>query len=290
MTVMPGAALFRINGLGTVWVNAEVPESLAAYVRPGNGVAAKTAAMPDVVFKGKVSAILPEVSTATRTLKARVELANPGGRLVPGMFATVDFAPRSAEATLLVPSEAVIRTGKRTLVIVARGGGTFAPLEVEAGGESNGETGIRKGLTEGQEVVTSAQFLIDSEASLRASANRLAGGTSPAAPAASAPQAPTHKGTGRIEAIDGGEMTLSHGPIASLQWPAMTMGFALADPALARGLGVGRTVEFEFHKSAAGEYRIVALRATADGGNAAGAAAPAHDHGTAQDAITGGKR
>src|SRR5262252_3098562 len=79
MTVMAGAPLFRLNGLSTVWVNAEIPEALSAQVRPGNPVEARTAALPDAVFKGKVSAILPEVNAATRTIKARIEIANPGG-------------------------------------------------------------------------------------------------------------------------------------------------------------------------------------------------------------------
>src|SRR5216110_2838179 len=82
MTVMAGAPLFRINGLSTIWLNAEVPENLAAMVRPGNPVEARATALPGVTLKGKVSAILPEVNPATRTLKARVELANPGNQLV----------------------------------------------------------------------------------------------------------------------------------------------------------------------------------------------------------------
>src|SRR5882672_8500852 len=115
MTVMSGAPLYRINGLRTVWVNAEVRENEAAEVKVGNAVEARAAALPGKVFKGKVSAILPEVNAATRTLKARVELANPGGELKPGMFATVNFAPAARKEALLVPSEAVIQTGKRSV-------------------------------------------------------------------------------------------------------------------------------------------------------------------------------
>jgi len=122
MTVMSGAPMFRINGLATVWVNAEVPESLAALVRPGNAVEARAAAFPGRTFKGKVSAILPEVNAATRTIKARVELANPGGQLVPGMFATVDFAAAASRQVVMVPTEAVIQTGKRTVVVLAQPG------------------------------------------------------------------------------------------------------------------------------------------------------------------------
>jgi Cu(I)/Ag(I) efflux system membrane fusion protein len=173
MTVMAGAPLFRLNGLSTIWVNAELPEAQAALVRPGNAVQARTPALPGVVFEGKVAAILPEVNPATRTIKARVELANPGGRLLPGMFATVNFAPGARKEVLLVPSEAVIQTGRRSVVIVAQGDGRFAPVEVETGLDSNGQTEIRKGLSAGQNVVVSGQFLVDSEASLKAAATRM---------------------------------------------------------------------------------------------------------------------
>ena len=173
MTVMAGAPLFRINGLSTIWVNAELPEAQAALVRPGNPVRARAPALPGMTFPGKVSAILPEVNPATRTIKARVELANPGGRLVPGMFATIDFAPAAHANVLLVPSEAVIQTGRRTVVMVAQGEGKFAPVDVAIGLESNGETEIRAGLAAGQKVVTSGQFLVDSEASLRGTMARI---------------------------------------------------------------------------------------------------------------------
>ena len=167
MTVAPGAPLFRINGLSTVWVNAEVPESLAAQVRPGSAVEARAPALGGAAFKGKVTAILPEVNPATRTLKMRVELANPVGALVPGMFATVMLKPAARVEMLQVPSEAVITTGKRSVVVVALGDGRFAPVDVEIGMEANGQTEIRKGLEAGQQVVVSGQFLIDSEASLK---------------------------------------------------------------------------------------------------------------------------
>src|SRR5262249_38083626 len=108
MTIMAGAPLFRINGLRTAWVNAEVPESSAAQVRAGNVVEGKTPALPGMVFKGKVGAILPEVNATTRTLKARIELANPSGQLVPGMFVTVSMSLAARQDLLLIPSEAVI--------------------------------------------------------------------------------------------------------------------------------------------------------------------------------------
>ena len=173
MTVAAGTPLFRINGLDTVWVNAEVPESLAAQVLPGNAVEARSPALAGTLFNGRVGAVLPEVNAATRTLKARIELANPSGRLLPGMFVAVNLAPAARKPVLLVPSEAVIQTGRRSVVVVALGEGKYASVEVATGLEADGRTEIRKGLEAGQKIVVSGQFLIDSEASLRASAGRM---------------------------------------------------------------------------------------------------------------------
>ncbi len=179
MTVMPGATLFRINGLGSVWANAEVPESQAALIRPGTKVQANSAAAPGTALRGTVQAIVPEVNAATRTLKARVELANPGNLLVPGMFVTMQFMDMRATKSLLIPTEAVIQTGKRMVVMLAEDKGRFRPAEVEIGIESNGQTEIKRGLQLGQRVVVSAQFLIDSEASLKGVEAHLNAGSKP---------------------------------------------------------------------------------------------------------------
>ena len=256
MTVMSGAPLFRINGLGTVWVHAEVPESQARLVRPGNPVEARTPALPGTVFKGRISAILPEVNPATRTLKARVELANPGGQLVPGMFTTVNFTPAARKEVLLVPTEAVIQTGKRSEVIVALGDGRFAPVDVETGVESSGQTEIRKGLEAGQKVVVSGQFLIDSEARLKATMTRM--GDAPAPEAAKTGGA-VHRGEGKVEKISKDEVTLSHGPIPSLQWGAMTMGFRIPGSGLPKDVATGDTVSFEFRQTQEGRFEITRI-------------------------------
>jgi Cu(I)/Ag(I) efflux system membrane fusion protein len=204
MTVMAGAPLFRINGLSTVWIDAEVPESLAAQLRPGTPIDARAPAVPGVEFKGKVNAILPEVNTATRTLKVRIELANPRSELVPGMFVTVNFTPAARKEMLLVPSEAVIQTGRRSVVVVAQGDGKFAPADVEVGLDSNGQTEIRKGLQAGQTVVVSGQFLVDSEANLKASTTRMSDMPVPDTSA----QAP---GTPPANAVDAGVGTKPQG-------------------------------------------------------------------------------
>ena len=265
MTVAVGTPMFRINGLGTVWVNAQVPEAAAAQVRPGTLVEARTPSSPGTALRGRVSAILPEVDPATRTLRARIELENPGERLLPGMFASVRFTPAAGTDTLLVPTEAVIRTGQRSVVMVALGEGKFAPVEIEAGSESGGQTEIRRGLEAGQKVVVSGQFLIDSEASLRGTATRLA--EPPQAPQAVQPgpaetAATRHRGEGKVESVDKDEIVLSHGPVPSLQWPPMTMGFKLPSSGLPGKFAVGDPVTFEFRQSAEGEYEIIDIART----------------------------
>ena len=260
MTVMAGASLFRINGLHTIWVNADVPENLSSLVRPGNAVEARTPSLPETVFKGKVSAILPEVNPATRTLKARVELANPGGRLVPGMFATVNFTPATRKDVLMVPTEAVIQTGKRSVVMVAQGDGKFLPVDVEIGTEANGQTEIRKGLEAGQKVVVSGQFLIDSEASLKGTATRM---SEMPAPEAGKAAGPTHRGEGKVESIGKDEITLSHGPIPTLQWGEMTMGFKPPESGLPRNVAVGDRVVFEIRQTKDGMFQITTISPTA---------------------------
>jgi Cu(I)/Ag(I) efflux system membrane fusion protein len=251
MTVMPGAPLFKINGLGTVWVNSEVPESMASHVRPGTAVEVRTSAFPGTTFKGRVSAILPEVNMATRTLKARIEVANPGAKLVPGMFATVDLSPAAHREVLAVPSEAVIQTGKRSVVMVAQGEGKFAPVEVEIGMDSNGQTEIRKGLEAGQKVVVSGQFLIDSEANLKATATRMADTALAAAPQ-------THHAVGVVESVARGEITISHGAIPALEWPAMTMTFALA-PGVPAQVVAGDKVAFDIRPKTDGTFEVAKL-------------------------------
>jgi membrane fusion protein, copper/silver efflux system len=243
MTVTAGAPLFRLNGTGTVWAHAEVPESQAALLRPGAKVRATSPALPGSALEGRVQALLPEVSAVTRTLKARVELPNAGARLVPGMFVQMQFMDTRAGTMLLVPTEAVIQTGRRTVVMLAEDQGRFRPAEIQVGLESGGQTEVKSGLQAGQRVVVSSQFLIDSEASLKGVEARLNNQPAPAAQST----APRHNGEGRIEALDRDSVTLSHGPIPSLGMGAMTMSFKLPPArALPRGLAVGDRVDFEF--------------------------------------------
>jgi Cu(I)/Ag(I) efflux system membrane fusion protein len=255
MTVMSGSTLFRINGTGTVWANAEVPESQAALLRPGVKVQARTPAAPGETFDARVQALLPEVSPTTRTRKVRLELANRGGRLVPGMFVQMQFMDMRADKVLLVPTEAVIQTGRRTVVLLAEDSGRFRPVDVEIGVESGGQTEVKRGLQAGQRVVVSSQFLIDSEASLKGVEARLNAEPKPEGSGG----APRHHGEAQIERIGRDAITLSHGPIASLQWGAMTMDFKHPEAGLPAGLKTGDRVRFEFTMGTDGLPQLTAV-------------------------------
>ena len=247
MSVAPGMTLARINGLGTVWLEVALPEALAAAIGPGQPVQARFAALPGEVLHGKVAAVLPEANRDTRTLRLRIELPNPGQRLKAGMFAQVSLGGAQREM-LVVPAEAVIRTGRRALVYVAEEAGRYRPVAVEIGEQVDEWIVIRSGLVADQQVVASGQFLIDSEASLQGVTARAAA-TSTAEP---------YRTTGVVVEIEGNRITLDHAPVPALRWPAMTMPFSLADAALARGLKKGEAVSFSFDKQGE-DYRITAI-------------------------------
>jgi len=176
-TIMAGTPLLRINGLDTVWINAAIPEAQIGRVTPSSPVEARFPAFPGERFAGHIEALLPDVDAATRTLLARIVLENPGHRLAPGMFAQVEIAASTANAAgVLVPTDAVIATGLRQVVIVDNGQGKFRAQEVRIGDEANGKTQVLDGIADGETVVLSGQFLIDSEASLSGTLARLQDG------------------------------------------------------------------------------------------------------------------
>jgi membrane fusion protein, copper/silver efflux system len=237
MTVSAGMSLARINGLGTVWLEAAVPEAQSGTTQTGQAAEVKLAAFPGETLKARVVSILPETNRESRTVRVRLEMANPGQRLKAGMTGQVSLKGPVAEA-LLVPSEAVIRTGKRAVVYVVDGPGKFHPVEVQIGAEIDDKLTILGGLAAGQQVVASSQFLIDSEASLK--------GVLPTMGATATSGPFTVKGV--IQQLSATEMTLAHEAVPELQWPAMTMGFKLADRRLAQAAKPGQTVRFTFQK------------------------------------------
>ena len=173
MAIQPGMELLHLADLSVLWLRAEVYEHQLPFLGVGSRAKVSFEYQPGEAFSGRVRFIEPEVSPKTRTVRLTLEVPNPSGRLRVGMFATVDFAPMVSPAALVIPSQAVIRSGDRNIAVLALGGGRFAPVEVTLGNESDGLVEIIDGLAEGDEIVVSSQFLIDSESNLRAAISSL---------------------------------------------------------------------------------------------------------------------
>lgn len=264
--LMAGSSLIQISDLSQVWMIAEVPERDAARLKPGIAADVQLQSLPGEVFKGKVGYLYPMLNDTSRTLQVRIELPNKGNRLRPGMYANVEFTGQTHEA-LSVPTESIIATGKRKVVIVKEANG-YRPVEIKTGQESDSNTEILSGLAEGEQVVVSGQFLIDSEASLSGVLARLSqqdkamgndvdqdkGKTNDMGMSKdkSMPSEKTPKGRGKVIDVDvkSNHVMLNHEPIAELGWPAMTMGFKVKDGNQLRNLKAGDEVEFDLKAAA----------------------------------------
>ena len=183
----PGERIYRLANLSSVWVLTQIYESDLPFVRQGQDVSVRTTYGTERTFAGKVDLLLPQVEEQTRTVAARLVLENTDGFLRPGMFVDVRFASQLADAAVLVPDVAVLRSGERNTVFVALEGGSFEPREVKLGARSEGNFyEVLNGLNQGERVVTSGQFMLDSESQLREAIAKMLrgeGGGAPAAPA-----------------------------------------------------------------------------------------------------------
>ncbi len=235
--VTPAQPLFELARLDPVWVVIDYPQSQASLLRVGSRVTATTGSWPGSVFQGSVRELLPDLEATTRTLKARVVLNNPQHQLKPGMYLNVQLAEaHQARAVLTIPEEALIATGSSNRVLIADGEGHFRPVEAIVGRTQNGLVEIKSGLKEGQKVVTSGQFLIDSEASLRSALPQMAGED---------PQEKSYTTQGVIKAVTDGAVTIAHQPVPALKWPAMIMDFAIT-PQQQGQMRPGESVMFSF--------------------------------------------
>ncbi|MEZ5318355.1 MAG: efflux RND transporter periplasmic adaptor subunit [Vicinamibacterales bacterium] len=191
MFVKAGMNLYKVANLSTVWAEAEVFEGQAPWLQVGQRASLELPYQPGRTYAGRVRYIYPFLSNKTRTLRVSIELPNPGLELRADMYADVTLAVPSARQVLVVPAEAVIRSGRRDVVVIALGGGRFQVREVELGVSGDGVMAVTGGVSEGERVVVSAQFLIDSESNLREAIRKITS-TQPAA-GASGPAAGAHK-------------------------------------------------------------------------------------------------
>lgn len=163
--VEPGTTLYEVADLSTIWISADIYESEVAAVRLNQPASVTFAAYPGTTFRGNVSYIYPSLNIDTRTVRVRVELPNPGLKLKPGMYGTVNVQTETVK-TLVVPKEAVLETGLRQLVFMDRGQGRYEPASVKLGRRSQDDVEVLEGLKEGDRIVTSANFLLDAESKL----------------------------------------------------------------------------------------------------------------------------
>ena len=175
MYLKPDMEMMTIADLSSVWVMVDVYEHQIGWLREGLIAEISVPAWPGKSWEGKVDYIYPELDMKSRTLRVRLEFPNPDMTLKPNMFAEVKIYGGPQHDTLLIPAEALIRTGERDTVVTSLGDGRFQPVDVVVGASSNGKVEILSGLSEGDEIVTSGQFLIDSESSLQASFQRMSG-------------------------------------------------------------------------------------------------------------------
>ncbi|NND43720.1 MAG: efflux RND transporter periplasmic adaptor subunit [Xanthomonadales bacterium] len=259
MYVQPNTAIMSLADLSTVWLHAEIFESQAEWVAEGQAAEARFDYLPGTVFNGQVEYVYPVLDPATRTLRVRLRFDNPGQRLKPNMYAEVSIFGRLRPAALTIPREALIHDGGRDRVVVALGDGRFRVHEVLAGMESGEWVEILAGIQEGEQVVTSAQFLIDSEASLAGSIQRLQ-----EEPGPREPEGPVRVfASGWLENVDRERrrIRMSHGPIEQLGWPSMTMEFKVdAEVDLSR-LDAGRNARVVLRQEHAGEFVIEQVQA-----------------------------
>jgi len=252
MFIQPNTTIMSLADLSSVWLLAEVFESQSDWVAAGQAAQATLDYMPGVEFSGQVDYVYPVLDPVTRTLRVRLRFDNPEERLKPNMYARVSIYGRLRPNALSIPREALIPAPGKDRVVVAIGDGKFHVHEVMTGLESGEFVEILAGISEGDEVVTSSQFLIDSEASLAGSFKRLESNEALYEERGLGPVF----ASGSVDEIDleNKRIRISHGPIDELGWPSMTMVFDVRPAVDLTTVKVGQDVQFSLVQEHAGEY------------------------------------
>ncbi|HFQ5295742.1 TPA: efflux RND transporter periplasmic adaptor subunit [Vibrio vulnificus] len=250
----PAQAVISAGPLNEVWVDAEVFERQAHWFTNGSQASMTLDALPGKAWQGEVDYVYPILDPKTRTLRMRLKFANPNGELKPNMFANITLQPVSDSEVLTVPKSSVIRSGGMTRVVLAEGEGKYRSARIETGREADDKVEVLQGLNQGDRIVTSAHFMLDSESSQSADLSRINGVEAPAETAWA-------KGEITDLMADHGMLTINHQPVPEWNWPGMTMNFNAAQGVDLTGLAKGQAIEFEMQKTDGGQYQIVAIKA-----------------------------
>jgi membrane fusion protein, copper/silver efflux system len=256
MYVKPGMSLMSVSMLEHVWVIGEVFERQANLVRKGDAVVMQLDYMPGREWQGQVEYIYPSLNTSTRTAQIRVQLANPDGYLKPGMLAQMRIQGKPGPEALLMPREALIRTGKQARAVLVMGEGAYKSVEVTVGRIGDTHVEVLSGLKSGDQIVSSAQFLIDSESSKTSDFKRMG---QPDEAAASEAQSVWVEA--RVVALMPGHrmVTLDHQPIDAWKWPAMIMDFTVDESVDMERLRPGMDLHVQISKLDDKDYRLSAV-------------------------------
>jgi len=262
MRFMPGEALYQVTDLSAVWAVADVFEQDIGWVKQGGKAKVKINAYPDKTFEGTISYVYPTLKSETRTIPVRIDLPNPNNLLKPGMFAQLELPTAAKGNVVTIPNSAVIDSGTRQIVLVQVKEGRFEPRDVKLGARSDDRIEVLEGVREGEQVVVAANFLIDAESNLKAAVGGFGhthGGSAPAEKPAAATVG--NKAEGKVEEVDAkaGTASITHGPVASLKWPGMTMEFKTANDAILKQLKPGASIAFEFVERGQGEWVITSV-------------------------------
>ncbi|MBE4601884.1 efflux RND transporter periplasmic adaptor subunit [Vibrio navarrensis] len=250
----PAQAVISAGPLNEVWVDAEVFERQAHWLTNGSQASMTLDALPGKAWQGEVDYVYPILDPKTRTLRMRLKFANPNGELKPNMFANITLQPVSDSEVLTVPKSSVIRSGGMTRVVLAEGEGKYRSARIETGREADDKVEVLQGLNQGDRIVTSAHFMLDSESSQSADLSRINGVEAPAETAWA-------KGEITDLMVEHGMLTINHQPVPEWNWPGMTMNFNAAQGVDLTGLTKGQAIEFEMQKNDDGQYQIVAIKA-----------------------------
>ncbi|MCG8611326.1 MAG: efflux RND transporter periplasmic adaptor subunit [Pseudomonadales bacterium] len=255
MFIKPATEVMSIGTLDSVWVIAEVFERQSNWVKTGQAVEMHTDAVPGKVWKGTVDYLYPVLDSKTRTLKVRIRVDNSDLILRPNMYANLTIFLPVSEQTLSIPKEALIKSGRYHRVVKSLGDGLFKSVIVKVGIESGDSLQILEGLEKGDEVVTSAQFLIDSESNIDAEIARM---ESRESNQGSTTDLGKVTATGKLNSVmtDMRMLSITHDPIEAWEWPTMKMDFPVAEDMDLSMLEAGQIIEFELQKQGDWEYLV----------------------------------
>ena len=259
MYVKPSTEVMTLADLSSIWLLVDVFERQSEWVAAGQPADVRLAYIPGREWEGKVEFVYPTIDPKTRTLQVRLRFDNHDEALKPDMYTNVRIYAGPKDNVLSIPREALIKTGEEERVILALGEGQFKALKVVSGMESGDRVEILRGLNEDDTVVTSGQFLLDSEASLRASFSRM--DPAETTDSGSMPEEAV-MGMGTVNEVfaDDRKLNISHGAIEALGWPQMTMDFELNDGVGLEGIEAGAKVHFTLLKDDEGNYRIGSIQ------------------------------